>query len=100
MRKSFCIDKFITVSAAARKIGVTGQALRRAIAEGRMIAVKKGRYWLIPMNEVEKYARIQARRNVHMDRTRRGWARHVPRERGDEPIAVKTQSCVATAKKC
>ena len=57
MRKAFCIDKFITVSTAARKIGVTGQALRRAIAEGRMIAVKKGRYWLIPMNEVEKYAR-------------------------------------------
>ena len=57
MRKAFCIDKFVTVSAAARKIGVTGQALRRAIAEGRMIAVKKGRYWLIPKNEVEKYAR-------------------------------------------
>ena len=57
MRKAFCIDKFVTVSAAARKLGVTGQALRRAIAEGRMIAVKKGRYWLIPMNEVEKYAR-------------------------------------------
>jgi excisionase family DNA binding protein len=46
----------MTTAEAAARLGITPEAVRKAIKRGRLVATKHGRDWLIDAVEVERYA--------------------------------------------
>jgi len=53
----------LTVSEAADLVGVWPQHIRRKLASGELAGIKVGpRAWLIPRDEVERFAKMESRR--------------------------------------
>ena len=48
--------KHLTTEQAARRLGVQAQAIRAAIARGRLPALKMGRDWLVLESDLDAYA--------------------------------------------
>ena len=50
------VSTMLTTTEAAARLGVTPEAVRKAIKRGHMTATKHGRDWLVSEEEVERYA--------------------------------------------
>lgn len=48
-------DSMLTLTEASQLTGTTSDALRAAIHDGRLLAVKRGSIWFVERAEVERY---------------------------------------------
>lgn len=60
-------EERLSVSGAACSAGITPRAVRKAISDGRLSAVKVGREWLIGQAELQDFQRKRAERNGTAD---------------------------------
>lgn len=60
--------ELISVTEAAKYLGISRQAVLSAIEEGRMAAKKVGRQWVIRKVELEKYKVSEVRQNIGLRR--------------------------------
>jgi excisionase family DNA binding protein len=55
----------MTTGEAAERLELTTAVLRRKAAKGKLGAVKRGRQWFFPREEIERYALSVAGKNLN-----------------------------------
>lgn len=56
------LKNLLTADEAAQMMGTNDSRVRQLIAEGRLVAVKKGKEWIIAKPSVERYLTTKSRR--------------------------------------